>query len=281
MAIFKYTLPSGSTFQLNAPTGTTQDQADLIFYEQVAAGTFVGYNVGDTLTHPTQALQNFGITRLERGTAGVDDQTLLAITAGLPTVATLPTLTSVPLQNTVTQADYIQVNSNPEVGLISQGPSAVGGLSSVETQAIMAQLTATVGQPYNVITQEKGVGKYGFNAQQLERAGYIKPGYAQRYCPINLSTQANPDNFVEFMNSPTPWSGFNNVTSLDNILSSEALQNQIQETLMKQSYDAFVLTGVIIPPSPPPPAPTIGQVYSSNGVMLSASTSTLLTKNIK
>ena len=91
MAIFKYTLPSGATFQMTAPDGTTQAAADKIFYEQVAAGTFVGYKTGDTLSHPAQALINFGLTRLERGTAGVNDNTVLAINSGLP--ATQKTVT--------------------------------------------------------------------------------------------------------------------------------------------------------------------------------------------
>jgi len=55
MAIFNYTLPSGATFRMTAPDGTTQAEADKIFYGQVAAGTFVGYKQGDTLTHPQQA----------------------------------------------------------------------------------------------------------------------------------------------------------------------------------------------------------------------------------
>ena len=70
MSIYNYTLPSGSKYQVTVPAGTTQAQADDIFYSQVAAGTFVGYEIGDTLINPTQALENFGITRLQRGTAG-------------------------------------------------------------------------------------------------------------------------------------------------------------------------------------------------------------------
>jgi len=34
MATFKYTLPSGAEFELEAPAGTTQAQADFAFYSQ-------------------------------------------------------------------------------------------------------------------------------------------------------------------------------------------------------------------------------------------------------
>ena len=201
MAIFKYTLPSGSTFELNAPSGTTQAQADKIFYEQVAAGTFVGYNPGDILTSPQEAINNFGITRLERGTAGVNDRAILEIISGLPVVANLPNLNNVVGANIINQANYVQVTGNATStdggsGTFSQGVLGIGPLAPVQIQAIMAQIAAVVGQAWNIITQEKGIGYYGFNSQQLERAGYIKPGFSKQYCPINTSTFANPANFV-------------------------------------------------------------------------------------
>ena len=193
MATFKYILPSGATFTMNAPAGTTQAAADQIFYSQVAAGTFVGYKPGDTLTHPAEVLTNFGLSRLQRGTAGVNDQALLAITAGLPVIVPLPTnLATTPIQNPINQTDYIQVTSNADTGTFTQGPTSIGVLSSTQIQAIMAQVSNTVGQAATLMSQASGVGKYGFNAQQLERAGYIKPGYAERYCRIDPTTQENP-----------------------------------------------------------------------------------------
>ena len=276
MATFKYTLPSGSTFIMNAPAGTTQAAADKIFYEQVAAGTFVGYKAGDTLSHPIEALTNFGLSRLQRGTAGVNDQTLLAITAGLPVVTPLPTLTSVPIQNAINQTNFIQVNSNPVDGTFTQGPVAVGELSVTQTQAVMAQVANFTGQAADVMTQAFGVGKYGFNAQQLERAGYIKPGYARRYCRIDPTTQENPPNFIAFMNAPTIWTGLNGVYSVNDILNNEALQNQIQQELMSQSYNAFVSTGLIVPRNTSTPTLSTGQVYTSSGALVSASTVSLL-----
>ena len=156
MATFKYTLPSGATFTMNAPTGTTQAAADKIFYEQVAAGTFVGYKPGDTLTHPAEALTNFGLSRLQRGTADVNDQALLAITAGLPVVTPLPTtLSSIPIQNVINQTNFIQVNSNPIDGLFTQGPSAIAHATVV---AHLHQLDFEVGRGGHIVTQDKGGG---------------------------------------------------------------------------------------------------------------------------
>jgi hypothetical protein len=278
MAIFKYTLPSGSQYQVTAPTGTTQVQADKIFYEQVAAGTFVGYNKGDSLTHPQEAINNFGISRLERGTAGVDDKTLLAVISGLPLVAPLPTtLAQVPVQNPIDQTNYIQVTSSP-TGPVGLGPTGVGPLSSAQTQALMAQLASTTQSNIDAITQENGVGVYGFNCQQLEQAGLVKPGYCQRYCRIDPNTGTNPDNFVEFMQSPAPWTGLHGVTSVNDIIGQQDLQNTIQEKLFQQSYSQLVSNGTIVPPATAASTATAntGQVYNTAGTLATTSALALL-----
>ena len=125
MAQFKYTLPSGAQYTMTAPDGTTQAEADLTFYKQVAAGSFVGYQIGDTLTTPESAFVNFGLSRLERGTAGVDEQAMLAIIAGLPIVASLPSLNGVQVTNPIDDVNFIQVNSNTTEGFFKIGRAHV------------------------------------------------------------------------------------------------------------------------------------------------------------
>ena len=277
MAIFKYTLPSGAKYQLNAPNDTTQAQADNIFYSQVAAGTFVDYNRGDTLLHPTQALSNFGLSRIQRGTAGVDDKTLMAIVANLPVVIEIPQLTSVSVTNPITSASYIQVVSTPN-GRTNISFQA-GQLSSQETQVLMAQLASLAQNDVNTFTQADGIGIYGFNCSQLEQVGIIKPGMSQLYCPLNETTGDNPDNFVDFMSSPTPWSGKFNIVSVYDILGDLAIQNQIQELLLDQSYNQLVANGSIVPRTPKVTTPSIstGHVYTADGTLAAASAVTLLT----
>jgi hypothetical protein len=53
MAQFNYTLPSGAEFTMQAPDGTTQDQADFTFYSQVAAGAFAPGGVVDRYLYPS------------------------------------------------------------------------------------------------------------------------------------------------------------------------------------------------------------------------------------
>jgi hypothetical protein len=277
MAIFKYSLPSGSKYQLDAPNGTTQAQADNIFYSQVAAGTFIGYKIGDTLSHPQEVFSNFGLTRLQRGTAGVDDKTLLSVIANLPVVVELPTLISVPVTNPISQADYVQVTSTP-TGRTNISLQA-GELSSQETQSLMAQLAALTQNDVNTFTQEDGIGIYGFNCNQLEQVGLVKPGMSDLYCVLDSTTGANPANFVPFMSSPTPWTGMFGVFSVYDILGDLALQNQIEQMLLNQSYNQLVDNGTIIPPTSKVSTPSIstGQVYTEDGMLAEVSPLTLLT----
>jgi hypothetical protein len=81
------------------------------------------------------------------------------------------------------------------------------------------------------------------------------------------------------MESPTPWTGLNAVTSVSDILNNLPIQNQIQESLMIQSYNTYVSLGIIVPSIPTVTTPSIstGQVYSNTGSLVSASVLSLLT----
>ena len=254
MAKFKYTLPSGSEFTMEAPAGTTQAQADQIFYEQVAAGSLVGYNVGQTLTSLASKITKFELSRLDRGTAGVDTITILAVIQNLPVVSSIPALINVPINAPINQTDIVLAKGD---GL---GPNAVGPLSEFQVQTLLAQISNVVDQDSTTITQDKGIGKFGFNCYQLEKAGYIKPGTSARL--LNSS----PDNFIEVMNSPAVWTGLNGQDSLDTLLSTPDAQSNIQVELMQSGYDSLTATGVISNV----PAATVsfsqGQVYTQSGL---------------
>ena len=272
MAIFKYTLPSGDEFTLTTATGTTQAQADKIFYEQVSSGAFVGYSIGDSLTSAETALTNFGLTRLERGTAGVDDQTLLAVIQNLPTVESIPVLTSVPVANPVDQADFITARA----GL---GPTAIGPLSLPQVQTLIAQVSASVDQASDQLTQAKGLGQFGFSALQLERAGYLKPGTVDRYLggPA-ANTFTNPVNFVAVLDSPSVWTGKDNIVAASQLRQDSLKQNLIQQELLEQSYTALVANGTIKPATTAATQPTVetGQVYSTGQTLLATSALTVV-----
>jgi len=269
MATFKYTLPSGSQFTVQAPTGTTQAQADRIFYEQVAAGALVGFQPGQSLSSPESQLVKFGLSRLDRGTAGVEEIAILAVVNNLPTTEAIVDTTNVPLNNPVTQSDV--ANERQGLGAITVGP-----LSPVDIQTMTAQLAAQVDQPYTEMSQLKGIGKYGLNCLQLEQAGYIKPGTFERFLksqPISETADpsfpvpVNPDNFTAVMQSPGIWTGKDGVRNVDQVLESRSLQTQIQQSLMTKGYSALTSAGTIIPAISGGVTGLVGQVFQGQGLV--------------
>jgi hypothetical protein len=244
MAIYNYTLPSGARYVVDAPTGTTQAQADFIFYSQVAAGSLVGYTRGQTLSSLGTKLTKFELSRLDRGTAGVDNVAILAIISGSPIVAQVPSLINVPLKNPITVADFAAVGST----------AAVGPLTPLETQAVIAQIANLVDQPYDEISVEDGIGEYGLGTPQLEQAGYLKPG-----------TSDYP-NFNCAISSPSVWTGKDGVYSLDDVLTNPTLQTQMQTQVMQISYNSLTAAGTIQEPTAAPATVSTGQVYTDNGL---------------
>ena len=244
MAIYNYTLPSGARYVVDAPTGTTQAQADFIFYSQVAAGSLVGYTRGQTLSSLGTKLTKFELSRLDRGTAGVDNVAILAIISGSPIVAQVPSLINVPLKNPITVADFAAVGST----------AAVGPLTPLETQAVIAQIANLVDQPYDEISVEDGIGEYGLGTPQLEQAGYLKPG-----------TSDYP-NFNCAISSPSVWTGKDGVYSLDDVLTNPTLQTQMQTQVMQISYNSLTAAGTIQEPTTAPATVSTGQVYTNNGL---------------
>ena len=264
MSQFKYTLPSGSTWTMNAPAGTTQAQADYIFYSQAAAGALVGVSVGQTIGGAPTAAVKFALSRLDRGTAGVDDRVILSIVNGLPTISGIPNLVNVPLTNPITQANL----ANTGVNNTYTAP-AIGPLNSSQVQGLLAQITNFIGQPYNVMTNETGIGQYGLDCQQLEQAGYVKPGTYQQFI-------FDPSPLVDVVSAPGIWTGQNGINSVTNFLNSPAAQNNAMATLMSNGYNSLTATGTITPAISPSISALAGQVYTQSGLQtvsaLSAST---------
>jgi hypothetical protein len=263
MAQFNYTLPSGATFTMQAPAGTTQTQADIIFYKQVAAGALVGFSSGQSISGTTSALAKFDLSRLDRGTAGVDDAVILAIINGLPTTAAIPSLINTPLTNPITQANVVAIG-----GTGFTAP-AIGPLTSSQTQAIMAQVVNIVDQSPVIATDDTGVGQYGFSCQQLEMAGYVKPSTWQQFLQNGAST------LVAVLSAPGIWTGLNGINSLTEFLNNINAQNDAQARLMKNGYNSLQATGVIKTPAAQSISAVRGTIYTGTNQALTQATATV------
>jgi hypothetical protein len=265
MSQFKYTLPSGAKFTMNAPAGTTQSQADYIFYSQVAAGALVGFTPGQSITGTKSSAVKFALSRLDRGTAGLDDTVILAIINGLPAVPTAildTSLINVTLQNPITQASIANLNSD---GFTAP---AIGPLTSTQIQALIAQVANIVDQPANVMTDEKGVGKYGLDCQQLEMAGYVKPGTWEQFI-------FDPSPLTAVLSAPGIWTGLNGINSAQDFLNNNNAQNNAQATLMSNGYNSLAAAGVITPAVTASASTLVGQLFTAPAKSLSAVTAGL------
>jgi hypothetical protein len=243
MAQYFYTLPSGAEFTMTVTDDITQDQADYIFYSQVAAGTFVGYSAGQQLTSLPSGQTNFDLSRLDRGTAGVDDVELAVI------------LNQTPVVNPLDQADYVNLPRG-------YGFPAIGPLTPQQVQAGATQTVVTTDQPADEVTVELGCGLYGQNCVQLEKAGYLKPGTATRFMDNDPIDLPNPPNFVQILQTPSVWTGKDGVTSLTKYLSDPIKQTQAQINLMQQSYQSLVGAGLVTDIVNNPVSLSAGRIFS-------------------
>lgn len=276
MSLFNYTLPSGAEFTVRGPAGATQAQADRIFYEQVAAGALVGYQAGQTLTSVATQITKFELSRLDRGTAGIDTSPVLAISQGLqiqldntqtilqavqalPRPVSLPNLTATPLTNPIDEADIVLIKGD-DFAPSSIGANGTTALTEFQTQKILAQIAKLVDQPADQITQDKGLGQYGFTAYALEQAGYTKPGTSLRFFAVE------PEDFVTVMTSPSVWTGKGGVYSSADLLDDPGLQTQVQQQVMQQSYDSLLASGTITTPPQPSVNLGTGRVFTSSGL---------------
>lgn len=133
--------------------------------------------------------------------------------------------------NTIDTGDYAkQPPADDSIGTATISAQQVTGMA--------AQTIKDVNQPYDEASNEKGVGKYGFTAEQLELGGYVKQGTVEIYI------DGNPDP-TSILSSPVVWTGKNNVTSLAQLLNDTNLQDTIQYSLYQINYEYLKSAGIL------------------------------------
>jgi hypothetical protein len=255
----KYSFQSrGKSYTVVAGSDISPEQARAIFDQQAASGSLVGLQPGDTLSASTQAAQ--GLESAQAGAAqnfAASGQTLgqglrkLAGSVGnavksvgkglvsavskvgssLGTAVTKigQVLGSVPLGNGITVGDFA-VGTTALLG--------IGGMNQSQTTGALAQVSNDVNQPAGAVSNGKGLGKYGLTINQLESAGYVRPGNAA------LVNAANTP--VSILKSPAAWTGKDGINSLDDMLANEKLQSKIQQTTMVQGLAGLAAVGLAV-----------------------------------
>jgi|LakMenEpi03Aug12_release.lakeMendotaPanAssembly.Ray.scaffolds.fasta_scaffold143882_2 hypothetical protein len=252
---------TSSTFEVSGPPNMTREQAFAIFQKQASAGGLTGFQPGDIVSAQTQAADGLAAAQAEltQGFAGfpgtdrgVQNQFVSIAESAKQSLAAGNTGN---LQSRITNGGTILQQTSAKIGSLFGAPVTNGintadfaktatavmpmaGLSTTDVRATMASVGAATGQNFDQITNVVGVGKFGFNAPQLETAGLLKPGTASTF----LNQGSN--DLTSVLKSPAVWTGAGGITGLDSFLTNPAAQNLTQQNLMSSGLATASSLGV-------------------------------------
>lgn len=223
MSVFKFTGPDGKVFEIQGPSGATFDQAKAIFDKQLASGGLTGIPVGGVVNAVTQAAGGVSSALAQIGAKATE------LTKQIGGSINLPTKLGALIPNAISVSDFV----NTKISSLN-----IGTIASNQIQGLVAQASASVNQAANAITNAKGLGQFGLDANQLQLSGLIKPGIADQIKQV-------PDKFKEILSSPTSWTGKLGAVNLDSVLNNTGLQTRVQQGLMNANFDQLKQLGTI------------------------------------
>lgn len=115
--------------------------------------------------------------------------------------------------------------------------TSLGSLAQGTVTGVLAQAKKLVGQAGDVITNDKGLGSFGLDAEQLERAGVIKPGLA-------VLVKSGASTLTNLLKSPAAFTGKDGIKSAADLLTNPQKQTEIQQNLMSQGLAGLKSLGV-------------------------------------
>lgn len=226
MSIYNLVDPdTGRAFKIVGSTGLTEAQAREIFNAQKTAGSLVGLKAGQRLDAASQALDGLKSAQSQLGSLTGDAGRLAKQALGK--VSDLAG--NLPVTNGITAGDFAAA---------APALSAIDQVSPQQVKATLAQAQKLVGQDYSLISNDKGVGKYGLDVQQLERSGVVKTGTASRYLAQNVNQ------VTDVLKSPSVYTGKLGINSQADLLASSSKQDLIQTGLMASGVAGLKNNGI-------------------------------------
>ena len=200
----------------NLPVG------DLTSQLSGATGALQGADFGKLVTDASGK-----ITGLAGGLgAGLPD--LSSVTGGLSKV-----VPSIP-DNLGSVLSAPNINKFPITDMVKQVNTgfSVGALNSFDVQGLNAAVVKQVGSANNpafIDSATKSVGKFGFNVDQLQSQGFVRPEAV----------------FNDQLADSSVWTGKGGASSLNKLLGNPGLQEQIQQGVVAADYQKLVNIGGI------------------------------------
>jgi len=216
---------SAKTFKISGPETLTQAQAQAIFEKQVKTGGLTGFKAGDVLNAATQVADGLKSAQSQL-TSGLSSAgaTVAKATNGITSA-----LTKTGVTDGINPGNFVK--ALPALG-------SIGNLTPTQVTGTLAQATKLLAQPSSIVSNLGGAGNFGLDVNQLEKAGYVKPGIASKY----ISSGQN--SITSVLNSPSVWTGKDGVNQVQNMLTNPAAQSKVQQTLMATGLDQVKSLGL-------------------------------------
>lgn len=125
-------------------------------------------------------------------------------------------VTSLPVTNPINAADFVK--TLPAL-------SSIGNMAQNTVTASLASAKSLLGQRVETISNVNGVGQFGLNVSQLEKAGIVKPGTSA------LAT-ATASTLSDVLKSPASFTGKLGINNLGDLTKNPQIQSTVQQTLM-------------------------------------------------
>jgi len=214
-------------FTIEGSATLTREQAQAIFEKQVKTGALTGFKAGDVLSAATQAAAGLAGAQAQL-TGGISSLGALVSKA---TNGATSALTKLPVLNGINPGDFVKQ---------LPGLTNIGSINPSQVTGVLAQAGKLTGQPSDLLTNAVGLGNFGLDATQLEKAGYVKPGTAAKY----LTTGQN--SLTSVLKSPSVWTGKDGINEVQNLLTNPSAQNKIQQGLMSTGIEQVKQLGLPI-----------------------------------
>lgn len=144
--------------------------------------------------------------------------------------STLDSLSDITPENVLSASDF---------SLAIPSKISIGSIDQDQVTGMMAQLEKEVGQSFDTFTPDIGVGKFGFSTDQLEKAGFLKPGTNTKFLQSgNFDTEA-------ILKSTNVWTGKAGTDSLTEFLNSSDTQTKAMENLYLTSLSELKSQGIV------------------------------------
>jgi hypothetical protein len=249
MSIFNF-LSNGKSFNVKGPAGLTLEQAKQIFDKQSSTGSLVGLKPGSILSAVNQAAAGLksAIASVGQGLSGITGALGSGISSAAGQIGSLVKSGGSAIMSLADKATStikgIVGNSTPTnpIGIadFAKQDSALTSIGKMGTGAVtgvLAQAKNLVGQGVSTLTNGKGLGSFGLNVSQLEKAGYVKPG-TSKFLAAGSSALSS------VLKSPSVFTGKDGIKDVNGLLGNAGAQSKIQQGLMVSGTAALKEIGV-------------------------------------